>query len=63
MGDDAPEWVTWTANVFPVKHFTDGIQAGYVGLPFDWSDVLVVGAWGLAGLLLAIRFFSWQPKA
>jgi ABC-2 type transport system permease protein len=63
LGDDAPEWVTWTANVFPVKHFTDGIQAGYVGLPFDWSDVLVVGAWGLAGLLLAIRFFSWQPKA
>jgi len=24
--------------------------------------VLVVAAWGLAGLLLAIRFFSWEPR-
>jgi ABC-2 type transport system permease protein len=62
MGDGTPQWVTWTANVFPVKHFTDGVQAGYVGTAFDWSDVAIVGAWGLGGLLLAIRFFNWQPR-
>ncbi len=25
------------------------------------TDVLVVAAWGLAGLALAMRFFSWEP--
>jgi len=24
--------------------------------------VLVVAAWGVAGLLLAMRFFSWEPR-
>jgi ABC-2 type transport system permease protein len=62
IGDNAPPWVVWTARVFPVKHFTDGIQAGFVGTTFHWSDVAVVAAWGVAGLLLAVRFFSWEPR-
>jgi hypothetical protein len=24
--------------------------------------VLVVAAWGVAGLALAVRFFSWEPR-
>jgi hypothetical protein len=24
--------------------------------------VLIVGAWGAAGLLLAVCFFSWEPR-
>ena len=62
VGDDAPAWLTWTSRVFPVKHFADGIQAGFVGTTFHWSDVLAVAGWGLAGLLLAVRFFSWEPR-
>jgi ABC-2 type transport system permease protein len=62
IGDDAPSWLTWTARIFPVKHFSDGIQAGFVGTAFHWNDVLIVAAWGLAGLLLAMRFFSWEPR-
>jgi ABC-type glutathione transport system ATPase component len=27
-----------------------------------WTDVLVVAAWGLAGLVLAMRFFSCEPR-
>jgi hypothetical protein len=38
------------------------MQAAFLGTPFHWSDVAVVGAWGLAGLLLAVRFFSWEPR-
>lgn len=63
IGDGAPPWLTWTARIFPVKHFTDGIQAGFVGTTFHWSDVLVVGVWGIVGLLFALRFFSWEPRA
>lgn len=62
IGDDSPAWITWVARIFPVKHFAEGMQAGFVGLPFSWRDVLVVAAWGAAGLLLAVRFFRWEPR-
>lgn len=62
LGDNAPTWITWTSRIFPVRHFADGMQAAFLGTPFHWTDVLVVGAWGLAGLLLAVRFFSWEPR-
>ncbi len=62
IGDNAPAWLTWTARIFPVKHLADGVQAGFVGTPFHWNDVLIVAAWGAAGLLLAARFFSWEPR-
>jgi hypothetical protein len=35
--------------------------AGFIGTAFHWTDVLVVAAWGVAGLALALRFFSWEP--
>jgi len=62
LGDDAPGWIRWIGRVFPVKHFADGMQSGFIGTPFHWSDVLFVAGWGLAGLLLAARFFSWEPR-
>jgi ABC-2 type transport system permease protein len=62
LGDNAPAWITWTARIFPVKHFADGLQAGFLGTTFHWTDVLVVGVWGLVGLVAAARFFSWEPR-
>ena len=62
FGNGTPSWVLWVARIFPVRHFALGLQAGLVGTPFHWSDVVIVAAWGLLGLALAIRFFSWEPK-
>jgi len=62
LGDNTPAWITWTARIFPVKHFADGLQSGFLGTAFHWSDVLIVGAWGLAGMIAAARFFSWEPR-
>jgi ABC-2 type transport system permease protein len=73
LGDDAPSWITVVGDIFPVKHFADAMRAGYLGnvtvegtnlraFPFDWADLAVVAAWGVAGLLLASRFFSWEPR-
>jgi ABC-2 type transport system permease protein len=62
LGDNAPAWITWTARIFPVKHFADGLQAGFLGTTFHWADVVIVGVWGLAGLAVAARFFSWEPR-
>jgi ABC-2 type transport system permease protein len=57
-----PTWVLWVAKVFPVRHFALGMQASFAGTPFQWTDVVVVAVWGAAGLLLAIRYFTWEPR-
>ena len=62
IGDHSAAWVTWTARIFPVKHFADGMQAGFLVTPFHWTDVLIVAAWGAGGAILALRYFSWEPR-
>jgi ABC-2 type transport system permease protein len=60
----SPAWIRAVGSIFPVKHFTDAMRAGFYGSPFafEWHDVLILAAWGLAGLILAVRFFSWEPR-
>jgi ABC-2 type transport system permease protein len=75
LDKNAPEWMKVVGNVFPVKHFAEAMRAGFLGdvmaktpvgpvkaFPFDWWDVAIVAAWGLVGLVLAARFFSWEPR-
>lgn len=62
FGNNAPDWIVWVARVFPVRHFAVGIQAGFLGTAFSWTDVLVVAAWGIGGLFVATRYFSWEPR-
>jgi ABC-2 type transport system permease protein len=62
LGDDAPEWIRLVGAIFPVRHFAAGMGAGFLGTPFYWKDVLIVALWGIVGLLLAARFFSWEPR-
>lgn len=64
----APEWLETFSKVFPVRHFADAMSASFVSddlgpeYVFDWTSLLVIAVWGVAGLLLAIRFFSWEPR-
>jgi len=60
--DTTPSWILRVARIFAVRHFVLSMQAGFIGTAFSWTDVLVVAAWGAAGLLVAIRFFSWEPR-
>jgi ABC-2 type transport system permease protein len=63
--DSTPAWVRTIAAVFPVKHFVDAFMGSYYGQPFfvfHWKDVAIVAVWGIAGLILAARFFSWEPR-
>jgi hypothetical protein len=37
----------------------------YYGKPFfdfSWTDVGVVALWGVVGLVVAARTFSWEPR-
>jgi len=62
FGNNTPSWILWVARIFPVRHFATALQAGFLGTTFHWSDVVVVAAWGVFGLLIAIRFFQWEPR-
>ena len=77
LGNDAPAWIKAVGKIFPVKHFADAMRYAFLGngsvrTPigivhpfqelFHWSDVLVVGLWGLAGLVVASKFFTWEPR-
>ncbi|MGH9136892.1 MAG: ABC transporter permease [Acidimicrobiales bacterium] len=65
--DQAPDWLQNLAEVFPLRHFIEALFAGY-GLnrdaPDGWlpGDLAVVAAWGVAGVLLATRFFRWERR-
>jgi ABC-2 type transport system permease protein len=62
FSNTTPAWILWVARVFPIRHFVLSMQAGFLGTAFNWTDVLIVVAWGIAGMLLAIRFFTWEPR-
>jgi ABC-2 type transport system permease protein len=62
LGEDPPAWVDVIGRVFPVRHFSQAMQAAFLDTPFEWWDLAVVGVWGVAGLLLAMRFFAWEPR-
>jgi ABC-2 type transport system permease protein len=66
LREDAPAWLALLAKLFPVKHFVEALLASFFPVPgqasFRGGDLLIVGLWGLAGLLLAMRFFSWEPR-
>jgi len=63
---EIPDGVLSFANHFPIRDFFTAFFAAYnpntIGSGFMWGDLLVVGIWGLAGLLLAIRYFRWTPR-
>jgi hypothetical protein len=55
------------ADVFPVRHFFRAFFDAYVpggpgasGVP--WGSVALVALWGIAAILLAMRYFRWTPR-
>ena len=63
--EDPPKWLDVLGDIFPVKHLSEACQTAFNpagGSGFEWLDIAVVGAWGVAGAVLAVRFFSWYPR-
>lgn len=63
--DELPAGVISFADFFPVRDFFlaffDVYVPGGSAAP-SWDNLAVVAVWGVAGLLLAIRFFRWTPR-
>jgi ABC-2 type transport system permease protein len=60
-----PRWLAGVGEVFPVRHLASALLVAYnphtTGMGFAGPDLLIVAAWGVAGLLIALRKFSWLP--
>ncbi len=60
-----PHWLVDVADVFPVRHLAAALLTAYnphtTGAGFAWADLLIVAAWGLGGLVIALWRFSWVP--
>jgi ABC-2 type transport system permease protein len=62
---DFPEFLQAIADVLPLTYLVDIVQGVvYDGKPI-WEQplaVVVLLAWGVAGTLIAMRFFAWEPR-
>jgi ABC-2 type transport system permease protein len=58
-----PDWLAQLGRVFPLAHLADGLQASLVSHSsgLDATNVAVLAAWGLGGLVIAVRTFAWEP--
>jgi ABC-2 type transport system permease protein len=61
-----PRWLRDVANVFPVRHLAQAELRAFdpaASAPgIAWWHLLVLAAWGLAGLAVSVRFFRWTPS-
>jgi len=63
--EDPPAWLATIGDIFPLKPFASSFQDAFnplVDAPaFDWGALAVVAAWGIAGLVVALTTFRWEP--
>jgi ABC-2 type transport system permease protein len=63
---EIPDGILKIADFFPIRQFFEAFFAAWNpatdGAGFEWGHLAIVAAWGVAGLLLAIRFFRWTPS-
>ncbi len=64
--EDAPAWLNTFADVFPVRHFSSALLTAFnpfeTGAGFEPVRLAVLAGWGAVGLVVALRFFSWEPR-
>lgn len=73
---ELPSWMTWIADLLPLKHFSDALQDTFKpsleGSGFAWSgddgtlailpELAILLAWGIVAAALASVLFKWDPK-
>ena len=59
-----PAWLSHAVAAFPVKALFDALRASYDPAVhrFPATSLLVLAAWCAFGIVLARRYFRWQPE-
>ena len=61
--EEMPAFLQAISEVLPLTYFLDLIRASFVeGEDFGASAVAAVVIWGIAGLVVAVRGFRWEPR-
>jgi ABC-2 type transport system permease protein len=62
---EIPDGVLGFSSIFPVRHFFEAFYTAFTatgGSGFEPGHLAIVAAWGLVGLLIAMRTFRWVPR-
>ena len=66
LRENAPIWLGLAGDVFPVKHLSIALQTAFnpfeQGSGLELGNLAVIAAWGLAGAIVAVRRFRWEPS-
>jgi ABC-2 type transport system permease protein len=61
-----PQWLQDLARAFPLEPFARSMEAAFdprvSGPGLRGLDLVIMAAWFLIGLGVALRFFQWEPK-
>jgi ABC-type multidrug transport system permease subunit len=61
-----PDWLDQVGWAFPLKHFVNAVADGFnpylAGSGLYWDHLAVMLAWGVGGVLVALRLFTWEPR-
>ena len=60
--EESPSILRDFAEALPLTHLIDGLSGAMVTGAVDWSDLVVVALWTLAGAFLAVRGFRWDSR-
>ena len=65
--DTIPSWLRHVADVFPIRHLAQALLTAFnpttTGAGIAGTHLLILAAWGAAGLIVALRRFSWIPTS
>jgi ABC-2 type transport system permease protein len=65
VGTDMPSWLDRVGWFFPLKHFVEAMTTVFdpfgTGSGLSPDHLAAMAAWGLVGLIVAVRFFRWEP--
>ena len=63
---DPPPWLDSLGDILPLKPFVqafqDTLNPGVEPPAFDRGKLAIVAAWGVLGVLVALRWFKWEPS-
>ncbi|MBV8196190.1 MAG: ABC transporter permease, partial [Candidatus Dormibacteraeota bacterium] len=64
---DPTSVLTKIAEYFPVRHFITAMfdsfdPAHQFSSGISGNDLIIMAAWGVAGLFIAVRRFRWEPR-
>jgi ABC-2 type transport system permease protein len=64
--DEIPNGILHVASVFPVRPFFQAMFTAWdphtTGSGLELGHLAVVAAWGVFGLVVAVRLFRWEPR-